>query len=79
LDLAVALDAGVEQGAAGGDTASEDRPAPVVLRGAIAQQDGGRFQRRTECRSEMDAEALQEGAVVAVRFEGEEGAFSGKP
>jgi hypothetical protein len=39
LELAVTLDAGVEQGATGGDAASEDLAALMVLRGAMALPD----------------------------------------
>jgi hypothetical protein len=58
LELAVALMWELSRGAAGGAGASEDRPTAVVLHGAIAPQDGGGFQGRTECKSKMDAQAL---------------------
>jgi hypothetical protein len=48
----------LSKGAAGGAVALEDRPAPVVLRGAISQQVEGGSRRRTECKNKMDAQVL---------------------
>jgi hypothetical protein len=78
LELAVALMWELSTGAAGGTGASEDHPTAVVLRGAIAPQDRGGFWGRTECKSKMDVQALQEEAVAVMRCEGKEGAFPAK-
>jgi hypothetical protein len=68
----------LSRGTAGGAATPEDRPAPVVLRGAISQQVEGGSRRRTECKNKMDVQVLQEEAVGVMRCEGEESAFSAK-
>jgi hypothetical protein len=58
----------LSSGTGGGAAAPEDRPAPVVLRGAISQQVKGGSRRRSECKSKMNAQVLQEEAAAVMRL-----------